>query len=147
MGSEVNSMNSPKSSLEVLSCRGELLIDDDEEDSDNDFDDLLLLQNLSLVVLVNAATAYGKILPELVRTPLIPILIRFLFQSKTNPSAAYRSAMCLEYCFDNSSNAATKTYNGEQLRTALDIAIRVGKERHANLFSEAKKRASVLFRI
>lgn len=104
--------------------------DDEDDDSDED-ESYLVLRNLCLNILANAAKSYGQA-PTFLRERLRSVLIEDLSEAETHPNTAFLAAKCLEHVIPGDECTA-------ELNRAFRVAHNVGQARHANLMRQAKK--------
>jgi len=91
----------------------------------------LNLRVMALDILANSMFALGK-LPEFLRAPLRPVLIKDLRNAESHPRTALMAARCLEFFIRGDSDTM-------ELNEAFEFAMGVGEAKHASLMKQAQR--------
>eukprot|EP00339_Tiarina_fusa_P018559 CAMPEP_0117026164 /NCGR_PEP_ID=MMETSP0472-20121206/19264_1 /TAXON_ID=693140 ORGANISM="Tiarina fusus, Strain LIS" /NCGR_SAMPLE_ID=MMETSP0472 /ASSEMBLY_ACC=CAM_ASM_000603 /LENGTH=404 /DNA_ID=CAMNT_0004733099 /DNA_START=41 /DNA_END=1255 /DNA_ORIENTATION=+ len=92
---------------------------------------VMTLRAMSLQILADSMKASG-IVPQFVRAPLRPVLLKDLKDSEAHPRTAMMAARCLEYFIRGD-------HDTMELNEAFEHAREVGEARHAGLMRQAER--------
>jgi hypothetical protein len=94
-------------------------------------DSLVGLRVTALGILANAMKSFGSV-PEFLREPLRPVLLKDLKSAELQPRTALMAAKCMEYFIEGD-------FDTMELYDVFETTLAVGQSRHANLMRQAER--------